>query len=324
MTILLDVLVLLAFLSTLAGTLAMRMPSGPEGPVGAWILFLFPCLFVAILVTTFAVKGMMSFIPGGRTLQFVAAVGIVISLGTAFFASLDRNNNVLPTALASVPYLILIGCFAAVHRPSMAEPRVATWTAAVLLGGAALAGWGLTGVGVATSVRSNLEESAARANREQANENQFEQEEVAEYRALSGDVPLSTLLRFTWSRNEEIKKEAQDRVRRWPELDDALIELLNNGDETVISYVALFYDAPPAKLAPAWGAMLQRQRQNWNVLQYDEYAGKWEPNLSVYFEGAKKIQQAGGDLRPQLRSWYELLNKSKGLRNLAAFVKTLL
>src|SRR5262249_31206151 len=163
-----------------------------------------------------------------------------------------------------------------------------------------------------------------RLSNEQDRERQYEQEEVAEYRALPGDASLATLLRFTWCRNAEIKREVQDRVRRWPALDDALIELLDSGNEPVINYVALFYDAPPAKLAPAWGAMLQRQRENWNVLQFDEYAGKWEPNLSVYFEGAKKIQQSGGDLKPQLRSWYELLNKSKGLGNLAAFVKTLL
>lgn len=50
----------------------------------------------------------------------------------------------------------------------------------------------------------------------------------------------------------------------------------------------------------------------------------WEPNISDYFEGARKIQMAGGDLKPQLRLWYELVKKVKGLDGLAAFIKTLL
>jgi hypothetical protein len=132
----LNVVLVLALLSTLWGTFTMRLASGPEGPVGAWLLFLFPCLLITILVMTFAGKGLMSFVPGGRFVQILAAAGIVITLGTAYFASLDKHNSVLPVLLNSVPYLLLIGCAALIHRQNFSDPRVATWVAGMLLGSA--------------------------------------------------------------------------------------------------------------------------------------------------------------------------------------------
>ena len=70
--------------------------------------------------------------------------------------------------------------------------------------------------------------------------------------------------------------------------------------------------------------MLEYQLSAWNVLQYEEYAAKREPELRPLFDGARKIQGAGADLRPQLRPWYELLRKSKGLGGLASSVKAML
>ena len=123
MSAFLNVVLVLAFLSALWGTFTMRLASGPEGPVGAWLVLLFPCLLITILVMTFAGKGLMSFVPGGRFVQIVAGVGIVITLGTAYFAGLDKHNSVLPVLLNSVPYLLLIGCAALIHRQSFPDPR---------------------------------------------------------------------------------------------------------------------------------------------------------------------------------------------------------
>ena len=61
----LDILLVLAFLITITVTVMTRQPSGPEGPVGAWIVLLIPCLFLAILVFVMAGKGFLNFLPGG-------------------------------------------------------------------------------------------------------------------------------------------------------------------------------------------------------------------------------------------------------------------
>jgi hypothetical protein len=70
--------------------------------------------------------------------------------------------------------------------------------------------------------------------------------------------------------------------------------------------------------------MLDRQLRSWGSLRHDAHAGSWELNLEGLFVGAQKIQQSGGDLRPQLRAWYDLLRECQGLDGLAARVKTLL
>jgi len=302
----------------------MRLSSGPEGPVGAWLLFLFPCLLITIIVITFAGKGLLSFVPGGRFVQFLAAAGIVITLGTAYFANLDKNNSILPILLNSVPYLLLIGCAALIHRHNFSDPRLVNWIAGILLGGAAVAGWTLTGVGALLALREKTAETSQQYAQHQANEQVYEAQEIEEYRALPADAPLGAVLHFAWGRSATVRAEARERISHWPELDDALIQLLDNKDSWAINYVALLYEKPPAKLAPAWGRMLEYQLSAWNVLQYEEYAAKREPELRPFFDGARKIQGAGADLRPQLRPWYELLRKSKGLDGLASSVKVML
>ena len=320
----LNVVLVLAFLSALWGTFTMQLASGPEGPIGVWLVFLFPCLLITILVMTLAGKRLMSFVPGGRFVQTLVAAGIVITLGTAYFASLDEHEPALTVLLNSMPYLLLIGCAALIHRQSFSDPRLPTWTAAILLGSAALGGWGLMGVGAFVTLREKAAEDSRRYAQHQAEEQAYETEEVKEYRALPADAPLAAVLRFVWSRNATVRAEARERVSRWPELDDALIQLLDHNNDSAISYVASVYENPPAKLAPAWGRMLEYQLSAYNVIQYEQYAANREPELRTFFDGARKIQQAGGDLRPQLRSWYELLRKSKGLDGLASSVKAML
>jgi hypothetical protein len=70
--------------------------------------------------------------------------------------------------------------------------------------------------------------------------------------------------------------------------------------------------------------MMERELKRWSRLASDEHAGTWEMNLRPYFEGAAKIQKAGGDLRPQLRAWQGLLKTCQGLGGLTAYVETLI
>ena len=320
----LNILLILALLSTLWGTFTTRLASGPEGPIGVWLMVLFPCLLITVLLMTLAGKGLMSFVPGGRFVQVLIAVGIVIILGTAYFANLDKHNPLLSVLLDSVPYLLLIGCAVLIHRQNFSDPRVATWIAGILLGSAALVGWGFMGVGAFITLREKAAEDSQRYAQHQADEQTYEAQEVNEYRALPADAPLGAVLSFIWGRSATIRAEARERVSHWPELDDALIQLLDQKNSWAINYVASIHEKPPAKLAPAWGRMLEYQLSAYNVIQYEEYASTRESELRPFFDGARKIQQAGGDLKPQLRPWYELLHKSKGLDGLASSVKAML
>ena len=173
-------------------------------------------------------------------------------------------------------------------------------------------------------MKNELERSALQAQKEMEQEDQREQWEIAEYAKLNDSASLYALLQFMWSRNDQVRQQAREKVSRFPGLDDKLIELLDQDCKEAISYIANVYENPPAKLAPAWGRMLERQLKKWDSLQHDQYAGKWENNLLNYFEGAQKIQNAGGSLHNELQSWHQHLLKCKGLGSLAAFVKSLL
>lgn len=320
----LDVLLSLAFISTLAVTVLARQPTGPEGPIGVWLLLLIPCLFVATLVFVMVAKGSLNIVPGGRLIQFVIAIGILITFSIAVFGLLVRDQGVVEVLLIAAPFLILAGCASLIHHSDLPNPRLVNWVAATLLGGAALVGWGLAGYGIFRYVQKDLERSALAEQKAREQEEQYEQRDVAEYANLDDSAPLQALLRFTWSRNEQVRSRARPRVSNLPQLDDRLIELLDQGSEDAISYVANVYEHPPAGLAPAWGRMLERELKTWNSLQYDEHAGTWENNLRGFFVGAQKIQNAGGSLRPELAAWHQHLQKCKGLGNLAAFVERLL
>jgi hypothetical protein len=319
-----DILLLLAFVTTVAVTVIAQQPSGPEGPFGAWLVIVIPCLFLAILIVAMVAENSLSFIPGGRLVQFVIALGILITFGTALFAILGRYSSVVQGLLIAVPCLILAGCAALVHHSDLPNPMLVRLVAAIVLGGAALTGWGLAGTGTFLWIKKDLERSALRARKEREQEDQREQWEIAEYARLDDSPSLYALLQFVWSRDDQVRRQAREQVSRFPGLDDKLIELLDQDCREAVSYVANVYENPPAKLAPVWGRMLERQLKKWDSLQYDDHAGTWEQNLVAYFEGARRIQLAGGSLRTELLSWHQHLQKCKGLGNLAGFVKTLL
>ena len=322
----LDTFLVLAFVSTIVVTILTQQPSGPEGPVGAWLVLLIPCLFVAILVFVMVGKELLNFIPGGGLIQFVIAVGILITFSITIFGTVDRHhyNWAIQGLVITVPSLILVACTVIIHQTDFPNARLIHLVAAVLLGGAALTGWGLAAKGIFLYMQNELQQATLRVQKEKEQEDQREQWEVAEYAKLGDSPSLYALLQFVWSRNDQVRRQAREKVSRLPDLDDKLIELINQDSEEAISYIAKLYQNPQAKFAPAWGRMLSRQLKKWNSLQYDEHAGTWENNLINYFEGAEKIQMAGGSLHTELIAWHEHLMKCKGLGNLAAFVKNLL
>ncbi len=325
-SVILYIFLVLAFLSTIAVTILTQQPTGPEGPVGAWLVLVIPCLFTAILVFAMAAKESLNFVPGGRLIQFVIAVGILIAFSIAIFGTVDRHNYnfSIQGLVITVPCLILVACIAIIHQTDFPNLRPVYWVSVILLSGAALAGWGLAGTGAFYCIKKDLVRSALQAQKEREQEDHREQWEIAEYAKLNDSASLYALLQFMWSRNDQVRQQAREQVSSFPGLDDKLIELLDQDYEEVISYVANVYENPPAKLAPAWGRMLERQLKKWDSLQHDQYAGKWENNLLNYFEGAQKIQLPGGSLRYELLLWHQHLQKCKGLGNLSGYVESLL
>lgn len=320
----LDILLIFTLVTTIAVTVMSQQPVGPEGLVGAWVISLIPCLFVAILVFTMVSKGSLDSIPGGGLVRIIIAVGVLITFGVTLFGMFCRFEGVVQVLMIAIPYLLLAGCVGMIHHSDLPGSSIFHLAGAIVLGGAALAGWGMVGKGVFHYMQKELERTSLQMKKEKEQEEQHEQWEVAEYAKLDDSEPLHRLLRFVWSRNDEVRQQATERVRRFPKLDDALIELIEWDFEDAITYIAKFYENPPAKLATAWGDMLERQLKKWDSLQYQEHAQTWEYNLRPFFEGAQKIQLADGTLHSELDSWHRHLQKCKGLGNLAHFVNGLL
>ena len=323
---LLDILLVLAFLSTIAVTVITQQPTGPQGAMGIGPVLFIPCLFAAIILFVMAGKGLLDFIPGGGLVQFVIAVGIIITFSIAIFGTVDRHNYnwAIQGLVITVPCLILVCSAVIIHQTAFPNLRPIQLAAVIVLGGAALTGWGLAGTGIFHYMKYEMEKAALQAQKEREQMDEREQWEAAEYAKLDDSASLYALLQFMWARNDDVQQQAHERLRNYPQLDEKLIELLDKDNDQAIDYVAKLYDNPPVKLEPAWGRMLKRQLKKWDSLQYDDHAGTWEYNLKPYFTGAQKLQLAGGSLQDELLAWHEHLMKCKGLWNLASYVKDLL
>ncbi len=320
----LDILLFLALISTITVGILVRQPTGPEGAMGIWILLLIPCLFAAILLFTMVSKGLLDLIPGGQSLQLLIAAGILVSFSIAILGTLDNQNNIVQVLMIVIPCLILLGCAAIIHQTHLPESNLLRWATVILVGGAAIVGWGLTGTGLVLYMKSEMKRSALEAQKQSEEEEKNKQLEADAYAKLDDSASLYSLLGFIWSRNETVRQQAQEKVSQFPKLDDKLIELIDLDSKDAISYITKLYDNPPAKFAPAWGKMLKRQIKKWDNLQYDQYAGNWKYNLIDYFEGTQKLQLAGGSFNQELLLWHQHLQKCTGLESLEAFVKSLL
>jgi hypothetical protein len=212
----LDILLVLAFLSTVAIIIMTQQPSGPEGPIGVWLLLIIPCLFTATLLFIMVGKGLLDFIPGGGLVQFVFAAGIFITFSIAIFGTVDRHNYnwVIQGLVIIVPCLILVCSAVIIHQTAFPNLRLVYWVAVILLGTAALTGWGLAGTGIYIYMQGELERSAQQAQKEREQEEQNMQWWAVEYAKLDDSASLYSFLRFIWSQNDQVRQQAQEKVSR--------------------------------------------------------------------------------------------------------------
>jgi hypothetical protein len=198
--------------------------------------------------------------------------------------------------------------------------------AGAILGLSAAFGWGLMAFGFAMHVKGKIAAAEAAAAKEQAWQEERAAQDLAKFRALPADAPLPELLEFIHSWNAAIQKEARERIAARPNLEDELIAgLSSDWSEAAVGYIAFIDDKPSARYAPALALVLDHQVEVWrSTFEYDEYASKWEPNISRFVEAATKVQAAGGNLKPQIQAWYDLIRKAKGMEGMAMYLRAAL
>ncbi|MCP3915940.1 MAG: hypothetical protein GY711_10330 [bacterium] len=324
MTILLDILLGLALISAILAIVSSFSPTGPEGDWGTVYIAMLATLLFGVLLLVLSIRGEMDSIPGGGFVQFLTAIGLLTLFMISLMGASDCDNRALRGLLISTPFLLLAGGLIAINGASLPARHITVWVARGLLGGGGIIGWGLAVAGFSTYMKESQAKLEAKQREVQEQDDQNRREEAARFEEIGKDASLVKLLQYMFSQNPDIRQSARKRITDFPDLDECLIELLNGKSEDVVDYIAKVHEAPPKKLETAFGAMLERKQKSWSFIQHEDNPGNRASDLTVYFQGAGRIQQAGGDLRPQLQLWHALLLKCRGLEGLAATVQALL
>ncbi len=327
-TLFVNFLLLLVCLGFGASVWSSGQHWGPEGPVGAWLIpvpFLF--LLLAILIAAI-LTGRFDWIPGGKAVAFLMLIGYMAAVGTAIFHAFERPESAMDHAIAAVPFVAVAGVFFVFNR--FDAPMAARAVNAVILGLASVGGWGLMGYALVSHTRAEMEAAERQYAIDRVENEARMAKELADFNALPADTPLRELFQYEFTLNQPVQKRARERIAAFPNLDDEISRILTNDElgvyelQWTIGYIAQIHPAPPARLAPAYAHAMDQAYKYWETtMRYDEHAGKSEPEIRAYLEGAEKIQRAGGDLRPQLKAWAELLGSARGLGSLADYAKRL-
>ncbi|MEO8130795.1 MAG: hypothetical protein ABJF23_30295 [Bryobacteraceae bacterium] len=322
-TLALNVLLTLALLSTILISVLAGLPSGPEGPVGAWLVFIPALFFLSVALAGAILLGRFDWVAGGRITGALAMTGLLIGLTVVMFFSLDAPRTLHGRLMTIAPYLVLICTAWAVNGAPL---RAGVLVATSVLGLGAVGGWGFLGFVAIDHVRDEIRQSEATAARDRQWDDAKSVEDAASYQALPADASISDVLHFMFSPNETVKRQCRERLVNWPNLDEELIANLDHGDaEWAARFIGETHPKPSAKLAPAFIVYLDKGLEQWrSTLLYDKYAAKWEPNMSHYIQASRRIQEGGGDLRPHLKPWYDLVSKAPGLTGMAMEIKSIM
>lgn len=323
----LDALIALTLAVFVLSRVAGSGPSGPEGPVGGWLIAVPPFILLSIILFVLVGRGRFDWVPGGRALCYPLVIGVLVTIVTIMFLDFDRNKTFWHELAGLFPFLLLGACLWAVHGFEDVIPRTAGRAGAgAILGLAAAFGWGLMLFGFVQYVRREARIAEERAASIQAEENERSAQDLASFRALPSDAALPALLEYTYSASATIQKEARDRMAARPRLEDELIEgLTANWADSAVSYIANVLPKASPRMAPGMAQVLEKQLEQWrSTFENDPYANTWVPNVSSYIEAADKVQMAGGDLKPQVQAWYDLVRKGKGLEGFAMRIKMIL
>lgn len=308
-------------LASLAGLLLMFMKrghTGPEGPVGAWVVFV-PGLALALLFFVAAgISGAFAWLAPNPLAWIVMAIGLLVCLGVASFTLLDRG----PVRWLGMAAIVLVGvaCFLAVHPPQPAAadgPR--RLVTQILIGAPSLFGLAMLARAAFDRALANRRQLAREERDFQEAKRQRDAWDTEQFAALPVDAPFFAVSQYLWSPNDAVRTQARARLAQRPNLEAQMIEglAIEGCDEAVASYIAYVVEHPSPSLAPAFAAALDRQLASWKSSRLvGPNPAQWEPNLSKWFEAAARLQVAGANLRPSLAAWRLTLEKIDGMKGL--------
>mgnify|MGYP003694621627 CR=1 FL=1 len=285
---------------------------GPEGPVGGWLL-LVPYLFMAAAVTAALIAlGTFSWVPGGRVTCFFIWIGLLIAFAVSGYYSMSESETKYEQFAALSGWLLLAGCFVAVN----AAPSIAARTAIVAtLGLGGVAGWLQVAVWLSEySVgQAQLEESKI------AHEQEFQEQQEAEFRALGKEAPLWKYFGFMYISNEDCSQRvprnhghaagpgcAARRVRSAAKSSRAMRQ------DTSASFIQRPDQCwlRPLPADPIWSSRRFRKLNAGS----DQISERSYADIRDIIRAATRIQKGGGDLTPQMERWRSYL---KGFKNTA-------
>jgi hypothetical protein len=292
-----------------------NLPSGPEGPVGAWLILVPPLFLLSAVLVKLAAAGVFDWMPGGRLTAWAIAAGLCVAATVTMWFLLATPHTPWEKMAALVPWILVAGGFLAVHGGNDPAPLMKTVLAAVL-GVGGVAGWSLVVWGMGLYIQSGNQKNLASLDRDRL----WEQSRIDEFHALGQDAELWKYFGFMYLENEAERQRCRTLIANRRDLDGKLVEYLGYPtlQSSVVNYIADVYEHPPASLAAEYGLFLERQLESWRPALDDTptpYDRRRE--LAPLFQAAARLEEAGGDLTGPLIAWRDYLRSLKGLRDLA-------
>ncbi|MBN9662770.1 MAG: hypothetical protein J0H49_31520 [Acidobacteria bacterium] len=313
--VLLDI-ALAATLGFLGLMLYLRnLPSGPEGPVGAWLILVPPLFLLGGVLLRLTAGGAFDWLPGGRLTGWAMAAGLCVAATVTMWFVLAAPHTVWEQLTALVPWVLVAGGFLAVHGGSNPAPLMKTALGGIL-GVGGVAGWSLMVWGLFLYAQSENQKSLASVEHDRA----WEQSRIEEFHALGQDAELWKYFGYMYLENEAERRRCRALIANRRDLNGKLIEYLGYPtlQSSVVNYLADVYEHPPASLAPEYGLFLERQLASWRTA-LDDTPAPYERRreLAPLFQAAARLEEAGGDLTGPLVAWRDYLRTLTGLSDLA-------
>lgn len=86
-----------------------NLPSGPEGPVGAWLLLVPPLFLLAGVLIKLTGSGIFDWMPGGRLTAWAMAAGTCIAAMVTMWFLVAAPLSLWENLAALVPWLLVAG-----------------------------------------------------------------------------------------------------------------------------------------------------------------------------------------------------------------------
>lgn len=290
-------------------------PSGPEGPVGAWLLLVPPLFLLGGVMVKLASAGTFDWMPGSRLTGWALAAGVCVAAMVTMWFLLAPSGEGLVQMAALVPWLMVLGGFAAVHG-GLTPPPAARAAVAVLLGTGGLAGWALMFWGIGLYIKGENQKSQAKLDRDR----EWEQSRVEEFRALGDNAELWKYFGYLYMEDETERQRCRALVAARHDLNEKLLQYLSIAtlETSAVHYLAELYEHPPASMAPEFGRYLERSLASWRlVLDDSSNPSERRRELEPLFRAAERLEAAGGDLTAPLAAWRDYLRSRQGLGDLA-------